>query len=155
MEPCRCVKTNPPMITKPAARWRHEIHCPFVRGIRRWPVDSPHKGQWRGDLIFSLMCASTNDWANSRYAGDLTRHGSHCDVTIMRCWLHDLSTNLCFGLERDICVMLHSSCPSFVMVQSALWLLMVWRLLGAIGRQDICSHNDNVARSTHIRKSQW
>ena len=26
-------------------------------GIHRSPVDSPHKGQWLGNLIFSLMCA--------------------------------------------------------------------------------------------------
>ena len=29
----------------------------FVRGIRRSPVNSPHKGQWRGALMFSLICA--------------------------------------------------------------------------------------------------
>ena len=27
-------------------------YWPFVRGIHRSPVDSPHKGQWRGALIF-------------------------------------------------------------------------------------------------------
>ena len=27
------------------------------RGIHRWPVNSPHKGQWRGALMFSLICA--------------------------------------------------------------------------------------------------
>ena len=29
----------------------------FVRGIHRWPANSPHKGQWRGDFMFSLICA--------------------------------------------------------------------------------------------------
>ena len=33
---------------------------PFVRGIHRWPVNSPHKGQWRGALMFSLICALNN-----------------------------------------------------------------------------------------------
>ena len=28
-------------------------HGPFVRGIHRSPVNSPHKGRWRGALIFS------------------------------------------------------------------------------------------------------
>ena len=28
----------------------------FVRGIHRPPVNSPHKGQWRGALMFSLIC---------------------------------------------------------------------------------------------------
>ena len=34
-----------------------------MRGIHRSPVDCPQKGQWRGDLIFSLICAWTNSWA--------------------------------------------------------------------------------------------
>ena len=37
--------------------WKHFPRCwPFVRGIHRSPVNSPHKGQWRGALIFSLGC---------------------------------------------------------------------------------------------------
>ena len=31
----------------------------FVRGIHRWPVNSPHKCQWRGALAFSLIWAWT------------------------------------------------------------------------------------------------
>ena len=52
--------------------------------IHRSPVDSPTKaGQWRGALMFSLMCAWTNRWAQNRDAGDLRRHGTHCDVIVM------------------------------------------------------------------------
>ena len=29
----------------------------FVRGIHRSLANSPHKGQWRGALMFSLICA--------------------------------------------------------------------------------------------------
>ena len=54
---------------------------PFVRGIHRSPVNSPHKGQWRGALMFSLIC----DWVNSREAGDLRRYCAHYDVIVM-CW---------------------------------------------------------------------
>ena len=37
--------------------WRYQMenfprYWPFVRGIHRWPVISPQKGQWRGALIF-------------------------------------------------------------------------------------------------------
>ena len=32
-------------------------YWPFVRRIHRWPVNSPYKCQWRGALIFSLICA--------------------------------------------------------------------------------------------------
>ena len=48
----------------------------------RW--DSPHKDQWHGDLMFSLICASTNGWANNGHAGALRRHRAHYDVTVFR-----------------------------------------------------------------------
>ena len=62
---------------------RFPRYWPFVRGIHRSPADSPHKGQWCVALMFSLICASTNGWANNRDAGDLKRHCAHYDVTIM------------------------------------------------------------------------
>ena len=55
------------------------------------PMNSPHKGQWRGALMFSLICAWMNGWVNSREAGDLRRQRAHYDVTVMginmRHWL--------------------------------------------------------------------
>ena len=39
----------------------------------RSPVNSPHKVQWHGALMFSLICVWINDWVNSREAGDLRR----------------------------------------------------------------------------------
>ena len=54
-----------------------------MRGIRRWPANSPHKGQWCGALMFSLICAWINDWVNSGLAGDLRRYRTHYDVTVM------------------------------------------------------------------------
>ena len=58
---------------------------PLCGGIHRSPVNSPHKGQWRGALIFSfsLICVSINGWVNNRKAGDLRRHRARCDVTVM------------------------------------------------------------------------
>ena len=42
-------------------KWKHfPRYWPFVRGIHRSPVNSPHKGQWRGALMFSLICARIN-----------------------------------------------------------------------------------------------
>ena len=65
-------------------KWKHfPRYWPFVRGIHRSPVNSPHKGQWRGALIFSLICARINGWVNSRYAGDLRHHWAHYDVIVM------------------------------------------------------------------------
>ena len=59
-------------------------YWPFVRGIHRSPVNFPHRGLWRGALMFSLICAWINGWVNSGKAGDLRRHRAHYDVTVMK-----------------------------------------------------------------------
>ena len=64
-------------------QWKHfPRYWPFVRGIHRSPANSPHKGQWREALMFSLICARINGWVKNREAGDLRRHRAHCDVTV-------------------------------------------------------------------------
>ena len=65
-------------------RWNFPGYWPFVRGINRSPVNSSHKGQWRGALMFSLICAWINGWVNIREAGDLGRHRAHHHVTVMQ-----------------------------------------------------------------------
>ena len=47
------------------------------------PVNSPHKGQWRRALMFSLIWAWINDWVNNHEAGDLRRHRGHYAVNVM------------------------------------------------------------------------
>ena len=70
-------------------KWKHfPRYWPFVRGIHRSPVNSPHKGQWHGALIFSLICAWINAWVNNREASDLRRHRVHYDVILMR--IHEM-----------------------------------------------------------------
>ena len=65
-------------------KWRYfPRYWPFVRGIHRWPVNSPHKGQWRGALMFYLICARINAWVNNGEAGDLRRHRAHYNVIVM------------------------------------------------------------------------
>ena len=65
-------------------KWKHfPRNWPFVRGIHRSPVNSPHKGQWRGALMFSLIYVWINDWVNNREAGDLRRYRAHSDVIVM------------------------------------------------------------------------
>ena len=58
-------------------------NLPFLRRIHRSTVNSPHTGQWRGALMFSLICAWIDDWANNRDAGDLIHHCALYDVTVM------------------------------------------------------------------------
>ena len=61
-------------------KWKHfPLYWPFVRGIHPSPINSRHKGQWRGALMFSLIFAWINGWVNNREAGDLRRHRTHYD----------------------------------------------------------------------------
>ena len=65
-------------------KWKHfPRYWPFVRGIHRSPVNSPHKGQWRGAFMFSLICVWINGWVNNGEAGDSRRYRAHYDVTVM------------------------------------------------------------------------
>ena len=83
--------------------WRHvlcqvyliyeELNClvndysSFIQ-IKFWSqVNSPHKGQWRGTLMFSLICIWTNGWVNNLDVGDLGRHSAHYGATLM--WFYE------------------------------------------------------------------
>ena len=76
-------------------KWKHfPRYWPFVRGIHRSPVNSPHKGQWRGALMFSLIFALTKNWANNGDAGDLRRHRAHYDVIVIFLAIQRFITNI-------------------------------------------------------------
>ena len=51
--------------------------------VIKWK-NSPHKGQWRGSLMFSIICTRIDGWVNYREAGDLRRHHAHYDVIVTR-----------------------------------------------------------------------
>ena len=66
---------------------RHQMETFFVLlaySTGNSAMNSPHKGQWRGALMFSLICAWTNNWVNNGDAGDLRRYRAHYDVVVMR-----------------------------------------------------------------------
>ena len=44
---------------------------------------TPHKGQWHGALMFSLICTRINGWVNDGEAGDLRRYHARYDVIVM------------------------------------------------------------------------
>ena len=69
-------------------------YWPFVRGIHRSPVNSPHKGRWWGALMLSLICAGINAWVNNREAGDSRRHRAQYDVTV----------TMGVGIVNEICI---------------------------------------------------
>ena len=71
-------------------KWKHfPRYWPLVRGIHRSPVNPLHKGEWRGALMFSLICVWINRWVNSCEAGDLRRHRYHYDIIVMPQRTHD------------------------------------------------------------------
>ena len=66
-----CIGHDVFMIHADVIKWKHFPHYwPFVRGIHWSSVNSPHKSQWRGALMFSLICTRINSWVNIREAGD-------------------------------------------------------------------------------------
>ena len=70
------------------AWWRHQMETfsallATCAGNSPVPVKSPHKGQWHGALMFSLICVWINGWVNNREAGDLRRYRAHYDVSVM------------------------------------------------------------------------
>ena len=70
--------------------WRHQMETfsaqlALCAGNSPVPVNSPHKGQCRGALMFSLICVWINGWVNNREAGGLRRHRGHFDVCVMSC----------------------------------------------------------------------
>ena len=97
-------------------------YWPFVRGIHRSPVNS-HTGQWRGALMFSLICVWINGWVNNGEAGDLRHCLAHFDVTVMH-----------FG-EYPLCLF---SCDSYFYqnisikiseAYNAIWYKQNWQYL--------------------------
>ena len=70
----------PPIISNLAYKERAGLS--FVRSSQS-PVNSLHKGQWGGALMFSLICVWINGWVNNPEAGDLRCYRAHYDVTVM------------------------------------------------------------------------
>ena len=66
-------------------KWKHFRRYPAIC-MRNSPVrgDFPHKRQWRGALMFSLIRVWINCRVNSREAGHLRRHRAHYDVAVMK-----------------------------------------------------------------------
>ena len=71
--------------------WRHQMETfsallALCAGNSPVTGEFPHKGQWRGALMFTLICVWINYWAKNREAGDLRRHRAHYGVTVMLQW---------------------------------------------------------------------
>ena len=125
-EPYRCEKTNPSITW-----WRHQMEIfsallAFCAGNSPVPVNSPHIGQWREALMFSLIYAWINDWLNNREAGDLRRHRGHCDVNVIYKQIDGLPTSpplskIVYVFKGWFVIL------CYITVKSVWWLLMTWR----------------------------
>ena len=86
-------------------KWKHfPRNWPIVRGIHRsrW---IPHKGQWRGALMSSLICVWIKGWVNNREADDLRRHHGHYDVIVMESIKHEYQEISADALcDRSLCI---------------------------------------------------
>ena len=95
-------------------KWKYFPHYwPFMRVIHRSPVDSPHKGQWRRALMFSMICAWSNGWTNNGDTGDLRGHCAHYDITVMilaRCGSHRRRKYNMFRRNNGDTITLHVRC---------------------------------------------
>ena len=69
-------------------------YWPFVRGIHQSPVNAPHKCQWCGALMFSLICAWINGWENNGEAGVLRRLCAHYDVIVRKDRVQQITAKL-------------------------------------------------------------
>ena len=86
-------------------KWKHfPRYWPFVRGIHRSPVNSPHRGQWRGALVFSLICAF-NKWQSKQSLGWWFETPSrsqwrHCNAVAKYFFKHQTFTTVSFTTFR-------------------------------------------------------
>ena len=118
---CLCASGGKASQHHDVIKWKHfPRYWPFVRGIHWSPVNSPHKGQWRRALMFSLICAWINGWENNREAGDLRRHRVLYDVTVMgsRNQHTRPDTHHCIIMEKG----LGSTCP---LMFALLWVQII------------------------------
>ena len=113
-------------------KWKHfPRYWPSVRGIHRSPVNSPHKGQWRGALIFSLISVWINGWVNNREAGDLRRYHAHYDVGVMVAqamawWTKPLPQPLLANYQRWLVLTREQLHRKYSRYRSLVW---IWKLL--------------------------
>ena len=77
-------------------KWKHfPRYWPFVRGIHRSPVNSPHKARDAERWYFLWSPPWINGWVDNREAGDLRRHRTQYDVIVMGLCNYERSGGIC------------------------------------------------------------
>ena len=156
------------MMLDDVIKWKHFSRCwPLMRRIHRIPPPPPPRvsggfplqRKWRGALMFSLMCAWSNGWANSRDDGDLRRHDSHCDVIVM-CQQQQVSNS---WLDRhftlfQLVLCYEERCPlNFVVSKKTPHPVRTHHAKGSCSCSwiDCCSCNLRQPCTSLINHSQW
>ena len=85
----RCIVWKRPGSDFTFTRWRHQMETfsallAVCAGNSPVSGEFPHKGQWRGALVFSRICAWINDWVKNGGAGDLRHYRTHYAVSVMQ-----------------------------------------------------------------------
>ena len=99
--------------------WHHQMET-FFALLALCAGNSPHKGQWCGALMFSLICAWINAWVNNHETGDLRRHRAHYEIydvivmiqpstEIMLTYLKNSLTQSC-GISSELAMKISQSC---------------------------------------------
>ena len=92
---CRCILTP---------WWLHQMETfAALLAIHRWIPRTKASGA----LMFSLICALINGWVNNREAGDLRRHRSRNDVTVMTSRLRQNVPRFAVGISKLISLNLY------------------------------------------------
>ena len=123
-------------------RWKHFPRC-----------------QWRGALMFSLICVSINGRVNNREAGNLRRYRTHYDVTVMYFTEKITHTSLIHDAAFTLVIIVSDDGLSLVLVQAIIWTNGDLRL-GRIWGASYCGMPIETTKCSHLRPyviwlSQW
>ena len=85
------------MFHEDVIKWIHFLcYRPFGRGIHWSPVNSPHEGQWRWSLMFSVICAWINGWLNNKWGWWFETRRANYDVIVMLTIIFTVRTKVYF-----------------------------------------------------------
>ena len=93
--------------------WRHQMKTvstllAICAGNSPVTLEFPTQNQWRGALMFPLICVWINGWVNNGESGDLRRHGAHYDVIVMHSETNVERVPLLPLVSNDLSIMLLS-----------------------------------------------
>ena len=97
-------------------------------------VNYPHKGQWHGALMFSLICAWIDGCVNNHKAGDLRRHHTHFDTIVMYSIIFTMSQTCIMSTHVEVCLYrgwsnLHEPSNLIIPTAGTSWKQEIWMWL--------------------------